>query len=108
MLLRYFCAHLEVKSDVMKKRLFACIFLLAACVIVLILSGIEFFKSEEVEGYIRQYREEQIVELYLQNIQEKSRNERTQTETETVEEMEESEGSTAPVEQVNLNYSDDN
>ena len=108
MLLRYFCAHLEVKSDVMKKRLFAYIFLLAACVTVLIWSGIELFRSEEVEGYIRQYREEQIAELYLQDIQEKSRNESTQTEVETVDELEENEEGIAPVDQVNLNYSDDN
>ena len=92
----------------MRKKIVLLIFIMVLCSAVLIWSGIEFFRSEEVEGYIRQYREEQIVELYLQNIQEKSRNERTQTETETVEEMEESEGSTAPVEQVNLNYSDDN
>ena len=110
MLLRYFYVRLEVESDVMKKRLFACIFLLAACVIVLILSGIEFFKSEEVEGYIRQYREEQIAELYLQDIQEKSRNENVgvHTEPEKTDEDVKKEESIALADQVDLNYTDDN
>ena len=92
----------------MKKRLFAYIFLLTACIAVLVWSGIEFFRSEEAQGYIRQYREEQIAELYLQDIQEKNRNESTQTEAETVDEVEENEEGIAPVDQVDLNYSDDN
>ena len=110
MLLRYFCAHLEVESDVMKKRLFAYILLLTACVTVLIWSGIEFFKSEEVEGYIRQYREEQIAELYLQDIQEKNRNENVgvHTEPEKTDEDVKKEESIAPTDQVDLNYTDDN
>lgn len=92
----------------MKKRLFAYIFLLTACIAVLVWSGIEFFRSEEAQGYIRQYWEEQIAELYLQDIQEKNRNESTQTEAETVDEVEENEEGIAPVDQVDLNYSDDN
>ena len=94
----------------MKKRLFAYILLLTACVTVLTWSGIVFFRSEEVEGYVRQYREEQIAELYLQDIQEKSRNENVsvQAEPEKTDEDVKKEESIAPADQVDLNYTDDN
>ena len=94
----------------MKKRLFAYILLLTACVTVLTWSGIVFFRSEEVEGYVRQYREEQIAELYLQDIQEKSRNENVsvQAEPEKTDEDVKKEESITPADQVDLNYTDDN
>ena len=94
----------------MKKRLFAYILLLTACVTVLTWSGIVFFRSEEVEGYVRQYREEQIAELYLQDIQEKNRNENVsvQAEPEKTDEDVKKEESIAPADQVDLNYTDDN
>ena len=94
----------------MKKRLFAYILLLTACVTVLTWSGIVFFRSEEVEGYVRQYREEQIAVLYLQDIQEKSRNENVsvQAEPEKTDEDVKKEESIAPADQVDLNYTDDN
>ena len=92
----------------MKKRIAVYVILLIVCVAVFVWSSIEFFRSEEVEGYVRQYREERIAELYLQDIQEKSKSEIAQAETETVDDTVETEKGIAPADQVNLNYTDDN
>ena len=92
----------------MKKTLPAFIFLLTICTVILVYSGIEFFQSEEFGGYVRQYTEERIVELYLQDIQEKSKSEVVQTDPEPMDDAKEKEERIIPADQVDLNYSDDN
>lgn len=94
----------------MKKRIAAYVILLIVCASVLVSFVIEFFKSEEVDGYVRQYREEQIAELYLQDIQKKSKNdnESARTDFEKTDKAVIKEESIIPSDQVDLNYTDDN
>lgn len=100
----------------MKKKLIAYSVVFLICSSVLVFSCIEFFRSEETEGYIRQYQEEKIAELYLRDIRS-----RDQEGSEAPEPSEDShmvrpetennhtaEHATGPADQVDLDYADDN
>ena len=97
-----------------KKRLISYSLLLLALSAILVVCVTEFFHSEEVQGYQRQYAEEKMAERFLQDIQT-----RTEAEDHTQEREEESNPAvpssseayikpTAPADQVDLDYSDNN
>ena len=77
-------------------------------------SLVHLLRSEEVQGFQRQYEEEKAAELFLQDIKENSRRICENTDEQTTDK--ESEASTAtawkgdriPADQVDLNYTDDN
>ena len=89
--------------------------LLTLLITVVTVCAIEFFQSEEMLGYERQHQEEQLANAFLQEI--RSRQERrnieetpeeTQVEIRIVQPKTETITPTAPADQVDLNYSDDN
>ena len=100
----------------MKKRIIGYSIILLICSIVLTYTCIEFFRSEETEGYVRQYQEESIAEMFLQDVRNSGKEQEDSERCVSVpiveltekEYKQNTEAITAPADQVDLNYSDDN
>ena len=89
-------------------------------VLLIMLVGVSSFslvhllRSEEVQGFQRQYEEEKAAELFLQDIKENSRRIHENTDEQTTDKESEASAATAregdriPADQVDLNYTDEN